>query len=93
MTRVGEYLPQLLCRVISPFILPSGIPLIRGRPFRAPHNTISHTGLLAGGVGTVDGENVLGAGESSQVRKGGAVGSGTHGGNLEVHAAIAVLGR
>jgi len=29
--------------------LPSGIPLIKNRPFRAPHHTISHAGLVGGG--------------------------------------------
>ena len=29
--------------------LPPDLPLIRTRPFRAPHNTISHTGLVGGG--------------------------------------------
>src|SRR5260221_10056434 len=29
--------------------LPAGIPLIKHRPFRAPHHTISHAGLVGGG--------------------------------------------
>ncbi len=29
--------------------LPEDIPLIRSRPFRAPHHTISHAGLVGGG--------------------------------------------
>mgnify|MGYP001050243065 FL=1 len=29
--------------------LPPGIPLIQHRPFRAPHHTISHAGLVGGG--------------------------------------------
>jgi magnesium chelatase family protein len=29
--------------------LPADIPLIRSRPFRAPHHTISHAGLVGGG--------------------------------------------
>ena len=30
-------------------LLPSDIPLIQTRPFRAPHHTISHAGLVGGG--------------------------------------------
>jgi magnesium chelatase family protein len=30
-------------------LLPPDIPLIRHRPFRAPHHTISHAGLVGGG--------------------------------------------
>jgi magnesium chelatase family protein len=29
--------------------LPPGIPMLRTRPFRAPHHTISHAGLVGGG--------------------------------------------
>lgn len=37
-------------------MLPSDVPLIRARPFRAPHHTISHAGLVGGGNWATPGE-------------------------------------
>ena len=37
-------------------LLPPDLPLIRDRPFRAPHHTISHAGLVGGGTWPHPGE-------------------------------------
>jgi magnesium chelatase family protein len=37
-------------------LLPAGVPLIVTRPFRAPHHTISHAGLVGGGSTPKPGE-------------------------------------
>ena len=41
--------------------LPPGTPLIKHRPFRAPHHTISHAGLLGGGNIPASGRNFVSA--------------------------------
>ena len=37
-------------------LLPADLPMIRNRPFRAPHHTISHAGLVGGGTWPHPGE-------------------------------------
>jgi magnesium chelatase family protein len=37
-------------------LLPGDVPLIQHRPFRAPHHTISHAGLVGGGTWPRPGE-------------------------------------
>jgi len=55
-TLLARALPSIVPKLTLADALPAGEPLIRVRPFRAPHHTISHAGLVGGGTWPRPGE-------------------------------------